>query len=116
MHNLGLLLIEGSFGLPSVLLLVQLFWRLKASIPKQLQLARLRVTLGLLIVFLSSLGVLVFVLAFFDDLHSLLTCTGGGCAQAGMATFILVPVAWVGWLFAWLAARLFFGTYRGHEV
>lgn len=61
----------------------------KLSFPEKIR------TLGLAIVlFLPSIGLIAFVLAFISDLLSQLKCSGGGCAQGGMGVMMYLPVAW----------------------
>jgi hypothetical protein len=47
------------------------------------------------VLLLPTVGIVAFVAVFITELSFQLKCSGGACAQGGMAAMVYMPVAWV---------------------
>jgi hypothetical protein len=60
--------------------------------------------LTIVLLFLS-LGIVAFLYVFLLEFYGHLT--HGNCAQGGFGVFIFLPIAWLSYLFVWMAAGCF---------
>jgi hypothetical protein len=105
MTGTGMLLVEGAVGLPTVICLGVLSLRLRKMSASQWKERPIRCIMAMVALAVGSAGVLGFLASFIEEFYVLQTCSGSGCAQAGLGTFILVPVAWLSLGVTWLGSR-----------
>ena len=95
MSDVGILLIESIFGIPSVFLLGMILIPVWRRTPSFLKAYPLKTSLALLLILACSVGVIGYVIIFSIEFFELQNCHGAGCAQGGLGTFIATPFAWL---------------------
>jgi hypothetical protein len=66
---------------------------------------KMHIILLTIILLFLSLGIIAFLYVFLLEFYGQLTCRN--CAQGGLGVFTFLPIAWLSYLFVWMATGCF---------
>jgi hypothetical protein len=96
------------WGLPALLLTLWLVVRIARAVPTIYRAEPTKIVASVVFLALCSVGVWIYLAVMVFEASIILTCTGSGCAQAGMLTIMAAPLAWISCIISWIAARIIF--------